>query len=73
MIKDEDDAGVDVDVDVDADTILGRPFEELADHREKHGHCNVPQRYNKKQTSWGIGSEPKGREYRLHLEGKKSL
>jgi hypothetical protein len=44
---------------------------ELADYSKTHGHCNVPYRYseNTKLASWVITQR---RNYRLHLEGKRS-
>jgi hypothetical protein len=44
---------------------------ELADYRKIHGHCNVPQRYNKntKLGQW-VGTQRK--QYRLQQEGKTS-
>jgi hypothetical protein len=45
---------------------------ELADYRKIHGHCNVPDNYieNTKLGSW-VGIQR--RNYRLHLEGKKTF
>jgi hypothetical protein len=44
---------------------------ELADYRRIHGHCNVPQRCsgNVKLANW---VKTQRKQYRLHLEGKKS-
>jgi hypothetical protein len=44
---------------------------ELADFREKHGHCNVPYNYceNSKLATWAATQKI---HYRLHQEGKTS-
>jgi hypothetical protein len=44
---------------------------ELADYRKIHGHCNVPRIYNEniKLANWVAYQR---RQYRLHLEGKRS-
>jgi transposase-like protein len=44
---------------------------ELADYRKIHGHCNVPNRYSE-NTKLGQWVMHQRRNYRLHLEGKKS-
>jgi hypothetical protein len=47
-------------------------FSELTDSWKLRGHCNVPQRYseNSKLANW-VGKQ-RG-QYKLHLEGKRSL
>jgi hypothetical protein len=34
--------------------------------------CNVPAKYNEKHQASSLGRKPKGKQYRLHLEGKTS-
>jgi hypothetical protein len=44
---------------------------ELADYHKIHGHCNVPKRYSE-NSKLGTWVATQRRNYRLHLEGKKS-
>jgi hypothetical protein len=44
---------------------------ELTDYRQKHGHCNVPQRYSE-NTKLGTWVSNQRNHYRLHREGKTS-
>ncbi len=44
---------------------------ELADYRKIHGHCNVPQR-NSEYTKLANWVTYQRRQYKVHLEGKKS-
>jgi hypothetical protein len=44
---------------------------EFADYCEKHGHCNVPQKYSE-NAKLGRWVETQRKQYRLHLEGKRS-
>jgi hypothetical protein len=45
---------------------------ELADYRKIHGHCNVPRKYSE-NIQLGQWVKKQKSNYRLHLEGKKSL
>ena len=45
---------------------------ELADFRRIHGHCNVPYSHSE-NTQLGCWVKTQRRQYRLHLEGKKSF
>ena len=47
-------------------------FEELKDYQSKHGHCNVPQKWNE-NPQLGRWVNNQRAQYRLYNEGKKSL
>jgi hypothetical protein len=44
---------------------------ELADYRVKHGHCNVPRRYNE-NSKLGNWVQAQRYQYRFHLDGETS-
>jgi hypothetical protein len=44
---------------------------ELADYCKEHRHCNVPSRYSE-NTKLGTWVKTQRKQYRFHLEGKKS-
>jgi hypothetical protein len=46
-------------------------LKELADYRKIHGHCNVPQRCSE-NTKLGEWVKHQRKQYRFHLEGKRS-
>jgi hypothetical protein len=50
-------------------TVWEDRLSELADYREKHGHCNVPRGYSE-NTKLGMWVGGQRNEYRLHLEGR---
>jgi hypothetical protein len=49
----------------------GDRLNELADYREIHGHCNVPNKYSK-NTKLGIWVGTQRSQYKLYVEGKRS-
>jgi hypothetical protein len=53
------------------DAVWKKILGQLANYREMHGHCNVPQRYseNTKLCTW-VSTQRK--QYKLHIKGKKS-
>jgi hypothetical protein len=53
------------------DTAWEDRWNELADYREVHGHCSVPQRYSEK-PKLGKWVANQRYQYRLHQEGKTS-